>query len=114
MPIQQAQHPLCGIVLFSQIAGTRLYRCRIIYFPGFSKYSAWQTMLLQESFDNHNFMPSVKAAGATGHVLITTGGDAACISSCTKKTTGKPDTLYIYITVTVTIGFICFGYKLLD
>ena len=96
MPIQQAQHPLCGIVLFSQIAGTRLYWCRIIYFPGFSKYSAWQTMLLQESFDNHNFMPSVEAAGATGNVLRMTGDDAACVSSCTKKNDGQTGH-YIYI-----------------
>ena len=44
-------------------------------------HSVWQIMLLQESFENHNFMPSVEAAGAAGHVLRTTGDAASCVSS---------------------------------
>ena len=46
----------------------------VIYCHAFSKYSVWQTMLLQESFENH--MPSVEAAC---RILRMTGstGDAA-------------------------------------
>ena len=48
----------------------------VIYRHAFSQYSVWQTMLLQELFENH--MSSVKAACAAHHVLRTTGsmGDA--------------------------------------
>ena len=47
----------------------------VIYFHAFSQYSVWQTMLLQESFEN--YMPSVKATGAAGRVLRTKGDVAA-------------------------------------
>ena len=40
-------------------------------------FCIWQTMLLQESFENHT--PSVEAAA--GRVLRTTGDAAACVSS---------------------------------
>ena len=43
----------------------------VIYFHAFSQYSVWQTMLMQESIENH--MPSVEAAGAAGRGLRTTG-----------------------------------------
>ena len=49
----------------------------VIYFHVFSQYFVWQTMLLQESFENQ--MPSVEAAA--DRVLRTTGDAAACISS---------------------------------
>ena len=52
---------------------------RMRVWPFLSQYSVWQTMLLQESFENH--MPSVKAAGAAGQVLRTTGDAAACVSN---------------------------------
>ena len=53
----------------------------VIYFHAFSRYSIWQTMLLQESFENIMSSGFVEAAGATGRVLRTTGDAAACVSS---------------------------------
>ena len=64
-------------------------------------------------------MPSVEAAGAAGRVLRTTGstGDAAVHIELQlvilENMTVQPD-LTLYITMTVTIGFISFKYKLLD
>ena len=49
----------------------------VIYFHAFSQYSIWQTMLLQESFENR--MPSVE--DGAGRVLRTMGDAAACVSS---------------------------------
>ena len=49
----------------------------VIYFHGFSQYSVWQTVLLQEPFENQ--MPSVEATA--GRVLRMMGDAAVCISS---------------------------------
>ena len=67
----------------------------VIYFHALSQYSVWQTILLQESFDNH--MPSVEDAGAAGRVLRTTGA-YRITASYTRKYDGRtrPDTIYNY------------------
>ena len=56
-------------------------------------------------------MPSVEAAGAAGRVLRTTGDAYRVTASYTRKY--EPD-LTLYITMTVTIGFISFEYNFLD
>ena len=60
-----------------------------VYFNAFSQYSVWQTILLQESFENRT--PSVEAAGAAGGVLRTTGDAAVLQLVILENTTGEPD-----------------------
>ena len=56
-----------------------LFILPVIYLYAFSQYSVWQTMLLQEMFDNH--MPSVEATGTAGRFLRTMGDATVRVSS---------------------------------
>ena len=70
-------------------------------------------MLLQESFENH--MPSVEAACSAGRVLRMTRDAATCVSSYSWLYLKiRQANLTLYITMTVTIGFISFEYKLFN
>ena len=88
----------------------------VIYFHVFGQYSVWQTMLLQESFDNHMICPLSKPQRSRQRFENDGLWHRMRIELqlvILENTTGEPD-LTLYITMTVIIGFIFFEYKLLD